>query len=562
MERTRRRPLGLSIGVLAALIANLVLFGSAAANSSSTTLVNGASLGVSLDSPAAGTDYLVGDTVTASGTATVGIGTPDATIVYIVDQSGSTVLPGGACGSVLQCEQTFVVGLNDAAAASGSITNVGLGSFDSGGYPRFGLGAPTDPAFNRRSTPSYPGDAARTSPPGSPLRSATSRSRPSEPTSSSSSCPTGSRTRGGSGSASLATLASLGVVSNTFAIGSGSSCSAGVDVSLNDIALGGGTCTAVTDPNTLPDLIPNLIGSVLDNVEVAVDGGAGVVVTTSPPTPADGPVSVTYSLDIAGLAAGDHDICATATGHDVFSDTPSSTTACETIHVLDISLNPPTATNELGTPGQTHTVTATIDAGATVGGRTVSFSIISGPNAGKNGTAPTDGSGDADFTYLATQGPAGIGTDTIKACFTIVSAGGVHETDCATAIKIWRDTTPPAAACIETTNPAGKSVPKAGPNAGKSGQNPDGFYQLIGTDAVGVATIQIRDGGSAFVSDPFASGDKVKITQAPGATPNDKRPGPGVIVSHLKLKGDAILQVVDTSGNVTEVSCKVPPLPK
>jgi hypothetical protein len=273
-------------------------------------------------------------------------------------------------------------------------------------------------------------------------------------------------------------------------------------------------------------------------------------------------VSVTYSHAISGLAAGDHQICATATGHDVFSDTSSSTTTCETIHVLDISLAPATATNELGTPGQTHTVTATIAAGTTVGGRAVSFDVISGPNTGKNGAVDTDGSGDADFTYTATQGTAGLGTDTIRACFSIVSEGGVPETDCATAKKLWRDTTPPAAACVETTNPAGKNVPNSGPNAGKSGQNPDGFYQLTGTDAVGVASIVVRDDGSAFVSDPFASGDKVKITQAPGVTPSDSRPGPGVIVSHLKLKGDAILQVTDTSGNTTEVSCKVAPLPK
>jgi hypothetical protein len=230
--------------------------------------------------------------------------------------------------------------------------------------------------------------------------------------------------------------------------------------------------------------------------------------------------------------------------------------------VLDISLAPATATNELGTAGQTHTVTATIAAGTTVSGRAVSFNVISGPNTGSNGSANTDGSGNAGFTYAATQGTAGLGTDTIRACFSIVSAGGVPETDCATATKIWRDTTPPTAACVETTNPAGKNVPNSGPNAGKSGQNPDGFYQLTGTDAVGVASIVIKDGGSAFVSDPFASGDKVKITQAPGATPKDSRPGPGVIVSHLTLKGDAILQVTDTSGNTTEVSCKVPPPPK
>ncbi len=94
MHRSRRRPLGLSIGVIAAVVANLMLFGPAMASSSSTTLVNGASLDVSLDTPAAGTDYLVGDTVTASGTANVGTGTPDATIVYIVDQSGQHRLVG------------------------------------------------------------------------------------------------------------------------------------------------------------------------------------------------------------------------------------------------------------------------------------------------------------------------------------------------------------------------------------------------------------------------------------------------------------------------------------
>jgi hypothetical protein len=561
MLPNRRRPLGLSIGVLAALLASMVLVGPTVASSSSTTLTNGASLEISLDSPVADTDYLVGDTVTASGTASLGLGTPDATIVYMIDQSGSTALPGGACGSVLQCEQTFVVGINDAAAAAGSVKNVGLGSFDSNAYARFGLGDPTDPAFDTAVNALVPGSNTNFA-----AALAVAVDYFQQPTAGTHKflifLSDGIENLGGDGAASLAALDSMGVVSNSFAVGSGSSCTGGADISLADIALGGGTCTVVTDPNTLPDLIPNLVGSVLDKVEVSVDGGTGTVVPTSPATPADGPVSVTYSLAIPGLAAGDHEICATATGHDVFSDTPTSTTACETVHVLGISLAPPTATNELGTPGQTHTVTATIAAGTTVGGRTVSFSVISGPNAGQNGTADTDSSGNADFTYPATQGTAGIGTDTIQACFSIVSANGAPETACATALKVWQDTTPPSASCTETTNPAGKNVPKSGPNAGKSGQNPDGFYLLTGTDAVGVASIVVADDGSAFVSDPFATGDKVKITQAPGATPNDRRPGPGVITSHLTLKGDAILRVTDTSGNVTEVSCKVAPPPK
>jgi len=122
------------------------------------------------------------------------------------------------------------------------------------------------------------------------------------------------------------------------------------------------------------------------------------------------------------------------------------------------------------------------------------------------------------------------------------------------------DTTAPEAVCMETVNPAGKNVPKA-PAKGGQGQNQDGFYQLFGSDNVGVASIVVKDNGSAFVSNPFADGDKIKLTQAPGITPSDNRPGPGVIVSHLKFKGDAIVVVTDTSGNVTEAACLVPPLP-
>jgi len=97
---------------------------------------------------------------------------------------------------------------------------------------------------------------------------------------------------------------------------------------------------------------------------------------------------------------------------------------------------------------------------------------------------------------------------------------------------------------------------------GNGGQNPDGFYQLIASDNVGIASIVVCDGGSSFCSNPFGSGDEVKITQAPGATPSDERPGPGVIASHLTLNGDAVMKVTDTTGNVSTVACLVPPPPK
>jgi hypothetical protein len=128
------------------------------------------------------------------------------------------------------------------------------------------------------------------------------------------------------------------------------------------------------------------------------------------------------------------------------------------------------------------------------------------------------------------------------------------------------DVTPPEASCLETVNPAGKKVPPAGSTTlpgPKGGQNEDGFYQLLATDNVDPnPQIFVADSGSAFVAGPFASGDNVKITQAPGATPGSK-PMAGAIVSHITLNGDALVYAVDASGNVsTQVSCLVPPLPK
>jgi hypothetical protein len=125
-----------------------------------------------------------------------------------------------------------------------------------------------------------------------------------------------------------------------------------------------------------------------------------------------------------------------------------------------------------------------------------------------------------------------------------------------------KDVTGPSARCVQGPNPSGEHVPPAGEGRGKSGQNPDGFYELLATDNVGVASVQVCDSASSFCSDLFAPGDTVKITQAPGATPNDKRPGPGVIVSHLTINGDAILIVTDTSGLVARAACLVPPPPK
>jgi hypothetical protein len=79
-----------------------------------------------------------------------------------------------------------------------------------------------------------------------------------------------------------------------------------------------------------------------------------------------------------------------------------------------VQLTPPTATN---LAGGSHTVAATVTQsnGSPAVGVVVSFTLQSGPNAGKTGKAVTGAGGSATFTYSDT---GGVGTDTIIASFT------------------------------------------------------------------------------------------------------------------------------------------------
>lgn len=133
------------------------------------------------------------------------------------------------------------------------------------------------------------------------------------------------------------------------------------------------------------------------------------------------------------------------------------------------------------------------------------------------------------------------------------------------------DTTAPVAACRETTNPSGNNVPRSGPTAGNSGQNPDGFYELLASDNVDpdpdIFVVDKGTDGTFGTADdttfgPFSSGTKIKYTEANGATPGQK-PGAGDIDWMIKGRGDFGVYAVDASGNVGDhVQCHVPPPPK
>ncbi|MGI9023560.1 MAG: Ig-like domain-containing protein [Acidimicrobiales bacterium] len=107
---------------------------------------------------------------------------------------------------------------------------------------------------------------------------------------------------------------------------------------------------------------------------------------------------------------------------------------CE-VSAVGISLLPASAVNPLGA---SHTVTAhvTDPVGQPRPGTTVTFTVLSGPNAAASGTCTpnadctTDANGDANFTYV---GAGGEGTDSIQACFT----EGATQVCSVVVSKIW-----------------------------------------------------------------------------------------------------------------------------
>jgi hypothetical protein len=136
-----------------------------------------------------------------------------------------------------------------------------------------------------------------------------------------------------------------------------------------------------------------------------------------------------------------------------------------------IVLGPTQATGEVGT---SHTVTATLqdDLGRPVTSRAVSFSVTSGPNAGRAGSAVTDGQGRASFTYV---GSGGAGRDQVQASF-VNSSGATAVSNL--ALKDWTVTRrPPVAACRNLQLDAGLTCGASG-SVNNGSSDPDG--DLVG----------------------------------------------------------------------------------
>lgn len=291
--------------------------------------------------------------------------------------------------------------------------------------------------------------------------------------------------------------------------------------------------------------------------------------------------------------------------------------------IIGIALTPATASNHLGTA---HSVTATLTdlLGHPRPDVPVTITVVSGPNAGAEGTATTDADGQMTFTYT---GGGGVGTDVIEGCFdnegvnvcsdnvakewtnnppialcqniTIDAGAGcsalasvdagssdpdgdpfvvteapvgpypVGETTVTLTIQdSWgatasctgtvtvRDVDMPVVSCTPWVNPSGKNIPK--------GSNEDGFFTVMASDGCSPGGLHVTLGDYPLELGKTINGLPIKLTQSPGFSGVTLINVMGELgILHFRVgPDDAVLTADDGAGNVTTVTCLVPPPPK
>ena len=195
--------------------------------------------------------------------------------------------------------------------------------------------------------------------------------------------------------------------------------------------------------------------------------------------------TILSAVVVAALAAAA--LLAFAAGRSAYAGQP-----------LGITLDPPAATNDVGTD---HMVTATVS-GAPPGATGVTFTVTSGPNTGAtftcspNANCVTDAGNQVSGTYT---GDGGTGQDTIEACIQLI---GVQAPPCATATKDWVQPTPtptPTPSATPTPTPTPTQAPAAElPATGAQPPAGSGFPWLLagivvlGALAVGAGGVLLR----------------------------------------------------------------------
>lgn len=452
MRKTVRRR-GVLLAQLTIASAAVLAFASAA-SATSSSLPGGTNIAVDVVSPLDGAT-VNGPNVPVGGTASVGQGVavPNTALIYVVDVSGSTDQAGGCGGDqngdgsanfILDCEVAAARATNQSAIGTGTVLDVGVVAF-----ANIAVSGDVGPAVGDQSLTGPATDANTANGPDveEVLTSAFSdigggnggvgqftlknagqftnfEAAVATATSLATSSSAGTRivaflsdgvaSAGGSVAEEVAAASAADVRFETFAVGTGSSCSntgnAGQG-SLDDIANGtGGTCTAVTDLGQLPNVVPGVIASQLTEVALSLDqnlNGASdssfVALPNSeiaPDLPQIGPAGVDWAHTFPGLSPGDYEVCARATGSD--GGGTGSVVECSTFHVNA----PPVCIGLVASPNSLWPPNHKLRLISVGGGSDPEGDAITTTVTGVTQDEPVNGLGDGDTSPDAVLGPA------------------------------------------------------------------------------------------------------------------------------------------------------------
>jgi hypothetical protein len=240
-------------------------------------------------------------------------------------------------------------------------------------------------------------------------------------------------------------------------------------------------------------------------VNISYDGSNLTVTLTDPAEGSSFTAINSYPINLASVLGQNTAFVGFTAGtgsgwenHDIVNWTFANTSQLPTTGVLSISLGPSTATNPVGT---NHTVTATVtdSNGVPQANVSLTFTVVSGPNAGKTGTCSptactTNANGQVTFTYA---GSGGAGTDSIQACMTQTSS---------TTGKLCCAGAPVAAAIMDRTR-------LMNPQAGTS----NGMVVTPNNNATALATALLGSGVTLSGTPTFtgAKGQAGTFTNAP-----------------------------------------------
>ena len=242
----------------------------------------------------------------------------------------------------------------------------------------------------------------------------------------------------------LGASGTLTVVENNSLSGTiGDSSCTGVDPYCIDVAYLGSYTDAVGDMNVMTAHDPNWCVDMSGTNAINVTGPVHTYAKYPPATDSGLIIYNGLDVDYMTISGSGHDELQKIWVQELQQPFNPSGLPCG-ITPWGIKLDPETATNPVGT---THTVTATLKdlLGIPQIGVLVTFTIVSGPNAGASGTCSanagctTDANGEVSFTYTSNNI---VGDDEIVAKFT--NQAGVLITS-NTAIKEW--TTAPVIIC-------------------------------------------------------------------------------------------------------------------